>query len=125
MKPKGRVKLFNLENVISTVCTICGMTRDEIEKQGQEFKYHIRIEHNVWKYVYYRVYLFNKNRSLYTGVEESIYEAIVSDNAHEWYPRTSFANEGASAGELRIEAAIREIMSEYLEKVSEAHQNAK
>jgi hypothetical protein len=63
------------------------------------------------------VYLANKNRSLFTGVEDSIYEAIITDNAHAWYPRSGYANEGASAGELRIEATVREILTEYLEKI--------
>lgn len=101
------------------MCTVCGLTRQEIEKGGQVFNYHIRTEHSIWKYFYYRVYLSLKDRNLLTGIEESIYQAVITDNPIEWFPRMTLSNEGASATEIRIEANIKELLEVYLEKMNQ------
>ena len=41
-------------------CFICGKSKDEIEKKGENFIYHTEETHNRWNYVFYIEYLLKK-----------------------------------------------------------------
>jgi len=49
------------------------------------FEEHIRSEHNLWNYIYYIVYLQQKNKFDYNGTEYFINEKIQNDDLT-WFP---------------------------------------
>ena len=40
---------------MKNVCTMCGLERTELDRNGSGFEQHIKSEHNMWKYSYYMV----------------------------------------------------------------------
>ena len=50
-------------------CDICGIERKIFEKKGMEFPYHKIVEHNLWDYVFYLVYLHSLDEQFITGFE--------------------------------------------------------
>ena len=54
---------------IKDKCFICSIPRDEFEQAGISFIDHINIEHNMWNYVWYRIYLELKDPLNYSGPE--------------------------------------------------------
>ena len=54
---------------IKDKCFICSISRDEFEQAGISFNHHISIEHNMWKYLWYKIYLEAKDPLSYSGPE--------------------------------------------------------
>ncbi|KAG5188285.1 hypothetical protein JKP88DRAFT_304976 [Tribonema minus] len=50
-------------------CFICSLDRDSFEQVGVVFQTHITEEHNLWKYVWFKLYLEQKDPLAYTGPE--------------------------------------------------------
>lgn len=48
-------------------CFICNIDRDDFEKMGLNFERHVRRDHNMWNYLFFRVYLFNTDPTEMTG----------------------------------------------------------
>ena len=40
---------------MKTVCTMCGLERADLDRNGSGFDQHIKLEHNMWKYLAYVV----------------------------------------------------------------------
>ncbi|EGR30656.1 mir domain protein [Ichthyophthirius multifiliis] len=56
-------------------CFICGLNREILdEKIG--FYQHIKIEHNMWNYIYFKAYLKYKNQQQFNGNENYIWNKI-------------------------------------------------
>jgi hypothetical protein len=50
--------------------------RDEFESNGVDYKQHIAKEHNMWKYVWLKVYLEQRDPLLFTGPENYAFEQM-------------------------------------------------
>ena len=50
-------------------CFICSIDRDEFEQVGLSFNDHIINEHNVWKYLFFKIYLDLKDPLSFSGPE--------------------------------------------------------
>ena len=61
------------------------MERTLFEKDGKSFEKHVRVEHNVWNYLYFIVYLKDKNILQYNGTETYISEKLENDDLS-WFP---------------------------------------
>lgn len=61
------------------------MERTSFEKEGKSFERHVRVEHSIWNYLYYIVYLQSKDRLEYNGTESYIYDKLQSDDLS-WFP---------------------------------------
>ena len=61
------------------------MERTSFEKEGKSFEKHVRIEHSVWNYLYYIVYLKDKDKLEYNGTESYIFEKLENDDLS-WFP---------------------------------------
>merc|ERR1712070_195878 len=72
-------------NDMKTVCFICSIDRYTFDKQGTPFDIHIKEEHNMWKYLYYLVYLSTKDETEYTGLE-SYMGALMAEENVGFYP---------------------------------------
>ena len=61
------------------------MERTIFEKEGKSFEKHVRVEHYIWNYLYYLVYMENKNKFEYNGTESYIEEKIIDEDIS-WFP---------------------------------------
>ena len=57
-------------------CFICSISRDEFESNGIDYNAHIKDEHNMWKYVWLKYYLLEKDPLLFTGPESYAFEQM-------------------------------------------------
>lgn len=83
-KEDQRSEAKNLQ--IRDVCFICGGLRNSIEKMrnsNKGFYYHVELEHNLWNYIYYLIYLKNKERKNLNTIESMIIEQW-ENNQIEW-----------------------------------------
>jgi hypothetical protein len=71
---------------------VCKRERDDIESTKynqdnyyEDFKYHVSHNHDIWKYLHYRLYLSKKEKSDFTGIEDAIYNKI-SESKLDWIP---------------------------------------
>jgi len=61
------------------------LERTSFEKEGKSFARHVRVEHSIWNYLYYIVYLQSKDKLEYNGTESYIYDKLQSDDLS-WFP---------------------------------------
>merc|ERR1711871_797046 len=72
-------------NDMKTTCFICSIDRYTFDRQGTPFDIHIKQEHNMWKYLYYLVYLKTKDETEYSGLESYVASLTADDNVG-FYP---------------------------------------
>lgn len=85
-------------------CYICNMTREALEKQGEDFTKHTREKHFLWNYIFYIYVLERKDETDYTGLEYEIRKQYFrSDEEMEvnWIP-----NKGDSEFDVSAEASM-------------------
>merc|ERR1711988_1752123 len=70
---------------MKTTCFICSIDRYTFDKVGTPFDIHIKQEHNMWKYLYYLVYLGTKDDTEYTGLESYV-AALCEEEYVGFYP---------------------------------------
>jgi len=61
---------------MNTICFICSINRDDFEQAGISFSDHIREEHNMWKYLYFKLYLDLKDPLSFSGPENHAHEKM-------------------------------------------------
>lgn len=66
-------------------CFICNLERTSFEKEGKSFERHVRVEHSIWNYLYYIVYLQSKDKLEYNGTESYIFDKLQKDDLS-WFP---------------------------------------
>ncbi|XP_067095628.1 inositol 1,4,5-trisphosphate receptor type 3 isoform X3 [Osmerus mordax] len=74
------------EEILKTTCFICGLERDKFDNKTVSFEEHIKLEHNIWNYLYFIVLVREKNKTDYTGPESYVALMIKSKNL-DWFPR--------------------------------------
>ncbi|CAL8279267.1 unnamed protein product [Boreogadus saida] len=74
------------EETLKTTCFICGLERDKFDNKTVSFEEHIKLEHNIWNYLYFIVLIREKNRTDYTGPESYVGLMIKNKNL-DWFPR--------------------------------------
>ncbi|MGH0141734.1 UNVERIFIED_CONTAM: hypothetical protein FKN15_031691 [Acipenser sinensis] len=74
------------EEVLKTTCFICGLERDKFDNKTVSFEEHVKMEHNIWNYLYFIVLVREKNRTDYTGPESYVALMIKNKNL-DWFPR--------------------------------------
>ncbi|XP_008065020.1 inositol 1,4,5-trisphosphate receptor type 3 [Carlito syrichta] len=94
------------EEVLKTTCFICGLERDKFDNKTVSFEEHIKLEHNMWNYLYFIVLVRVKNKTDYTGPESYVAQMIKNKNL-DWFPRmramSLVSNEGeGEQNEIRI-----------------------
>lgn len=53
-----------------------GLERDKFDNKTVSFEEHIKLEHNIWNYLYFIVLVREKNRTDYTGPESYVAHMI-------------------------------------------------
>ncbi|KAK0153640.1 Inositol 1,4,5-trisphosphate receptor type 3 [Merluccius polli] len=74
------------EEILKTTCFICGLERDKFDNKTVSFEEHIKLEHNIWNYLYFIVLIREKNKTDYTGPESYVGQMIKNKNL-DWFPR--------------------------------------
>ncbi|XP_051964558.1 inositol 1,4,5-trisphosphate receptor type 3-like isoform X4 [Xyrauchen texanus] len=74
------------EEILKTTCFICGLERDKFDNKTVSFEEHIKLEHNIWNYLYFIVLVREKNKTDYTGPESYVAHMIKNKNL-DWFPR--------------------------------------
>jgi len=69
-----------IEEDIQSRCFICSVSSDVFQRQSFGFKHHSKVDHNVWNYLYFFVYLDHKDHDEYTSAEEYVAEKRASKN---------------------------------------------
>jgi hypothetical protein len=64
---------------------VCTVTKNAIEKRGQNFCDHVKEQHMFWKYLYFLIYLEDKNPEDFTGLETAIHDQFLKSQAN-WVP---------------------------------------
>lgn len=60
-------------------------TLDKRVDHRQGFLYHVKIEHNLWNYIFFISYLKNKEKTEYTGFESYIANKLETNDIT-WFP---------------------------------------
>ena len=90
--------------------------RHSANRCGAGFETHTQHDHRMWNYIYYLVYLDNKESTEYTGVEDYVADKV-SKRINSWFPSgmalclpedEAEADSEASAAELKMLAASQE-----------------
>jgi len=64
----------DIDEDISTLCTICSISADIFQKTSPYgFEHHLNEEHPLWNYLYYLIYLSKKDKDEYTAAEEFVW----------------------------------------------------
>ncbi|KAI7798187.1 putative inositol 1, partial [Triplophysa rosa] len=74
------------EEVLKTTCFICCLERDKFDNKTVSFEEHVKLEHNIWNYLYFIVLVREKNKTDYTGPESYVAHMIKNKNL-DWFPR--------------------------------------
>jgi len=80
LREESNMKLADMRST----CFICSLSRETLDRHGG-FTFHIDHEHNMWQYLYYIVYLRDKDPNLYTGSDQYVMNIIEKDGI-EWFP---------------------------------------
>lgn len=74
------------EQDVENICFICGFDREKIEKNSESgFQYHIKKEHYMWNYLFFRAYLQDKQETEFSGTESYIKDKIDQYDIS-WFP---------------------------------------
>lgn len=75
----------SIRNDILNTCFICNIEREDFEQLNLNFKQHVREEHNLWDYAFFRLYLESKDAIDYTGLE-TFCSSQIRDKKISWFP---------------------------------------
>ena len=75
-----------IEDDIHNRCFICSLKKDEFEKHNHSFRTHITEEHNMWQYIFLKLYLQMKDPLNYSQIEYYIKQQIDNNNYHKIFP---------------------------------------
>ena len=72
------------------VCTICSLKKDKIIKvyknYGKSYETHLKIDHNIFNYIFYIIHLYKKEKTELNGMESYIYESAFIQKETVWFP---------------------------------------
>uniref|UniRef100_A0A1A8CDF3 Inositol 1,4,5-trisphosphate receptor n=1 Tax=Nothobranchius kadleci TaxID=1051664 RepID=A0A1A8CDF3_NOTKA len=74
------------EEILKTTCFICGLERDKFDNKTVTFEEHIKVEHNMWHYLFFIVLVKVKDSTEFTGPESYVAE-MIRDHNLDWFPR--------------------------------------
>jgi len=83
-----RQEMEKMKDDIENYCFICGIKKQTLDKKTDErrgFVYHIELEHNLWNYIYYILYLKHKEKTEYSGFESYVSSRLDGDDIS-WFP---------------------------------------
>jgi hypothetical protein len=77
----------SIEEDVANTCFICNIDREDFETSSVPFEDHIKNDHNMWKYVWFMIYLDEKNKTELNGIEDFCYAILQrKDGSTRWLP---------------------------------------
>ncbi|CAH8570449.1 unnamed protein product [Schistosoma intercalatum] len=76
----------NSEELNKNHCCVCGLHRSAFDHSNTSFDEHVEVDHNVWHYIYFIIYLRTKLTDDLTGLEIYI-DKLIKENEFKWIPR--------------------------------------
>jgi len=93
----------------ANTCFICDIDREDFEQSNLNFKQHIKEEHNMWDYVFFRFYLEEKNPIDFTGLETYCHE-LIREQKINWLPiKKAIVIEGRNKEKKDIPGVFRRL----------------
>ncbi len=80
-----RDKKWYFENDKKNICFICQLSRDECLLNNINFERHIKLDHNIWNYVYFLTYLHLNNSNDFNVNENNVWDKLFQ-NDNSWIP---------------------------------------
>jgi hypothetical protein len=77
-----------IEEDVNNTCFICNIDREDFETASVDFSEHIKSDHNMWKYLWYMIYLEKKDKTEFDGIEQYCYSILTGEdkNSIKWLP---------------------------------------
>ena len=80
-----RDKNVFFENDRKNICFICQLSRDDCLVKNINFDKHIKLDHNIWNYVYFLTYLHLNNPNDFNINEGNVWDKLF-ENDYSWIP---------------------------------------
>ncbi|EQC42414.1 hypothetical protein, variant [Saprolegnia diclina VS20] len=75
----------SIEKDMESNCFICGIDSLQFQRHGDGFDAHVRHDHNMWQYMFYRQHLYEKRPQEYTGQESYVADLLMAGETS-FYP---------------------------------------
>ena len=75
-----RDEKFQRKEQLESECFICTIKNYEFEQRASGFQNHVRTDHHMWNYLFYMIYLMNKDPTEYSSHENYIAKVLEADN---------------------------------------------
>ena len=76
-----------IEEDVMNTCFICNVDREDFEMANVSFSNHVKEDHNMWKYLWFMIYLEEIDPTEFDGIQQFCYEIITRDgNSTRWLP---------------------------------------
>ena len=86
LKKRETEMIYDMNNI----CTICSLKKDKIIKiyknYGKDYYTHQNVDHFVFNYIFYIIYLHKKEKTELNGMESYIYESAFIQKDITWFP---------------------------------------
>jgi hypothetical protein len=69
-----------IEDDVYNTCFICNIDREDFESMNISFEDHIRHDHNLWKYLWFNIYLFEKDTTSTKKKENKVCHSLLIRN---------------------------------------------
>ncbi|TNN14277.1 Inositol 1,4,5-trisphosphate receptor type 2 isoform 2 [Schistosoma japonicum] len=76
----------NSEELNKNHCCVCGLHRSAFDHSNTNFDEHVDVDHNIWHYLYFIIYLRTKPMDDLTSLEIYI-DKLIRKNEFKWIPR--------------------------------------
>ncbi|KAL4511687.1 hypothetical protein ABPG72_012532 [Tetrahymena utriculariae] len=102
-------------------CFVCGIHREILDKAQEKkgYMYHIKYEHYMWNYIYYRAYLESKDNTEYNGDESYVINKIQESDLG-WFPVSK-----TWSVQRKEDEELRQIHSQVIENIKEINDKLK
>ena len=67
---------WRAEKDMRDCCFICSLPSYDFEHHGNGFYEHYKLEHNMWSYIYYLIYLTHTNANDYTALDDYVNQLV-------------------------------------------------
>lgn len=76
-----------VEEDIANTCFVCNIDREDFETSNVDFEDHIKNDHNMWKYAWFMIYLDEKDKTEFDGIEDFCFDILSrKDGSTRWLP---------------------------------------
>ena len=111
-----------IKHDVLNTCFICNIEREDFEQLNRDFKAHVREEHNLWDYAFFRLYLESKESIDYSGLE-TYCARLIREQKINWFPiKKAITIEGRNKEKKDLPGLFRRLNS--IEAVTERHGNS-